>query len=218
MEDKIKRFRKLANYKLINEANYSIVDDLSEDDEAPEDMYGDQSPVNLSVEDEETSGEEESADVDTEMPEAKIDPDAVGGDEPSEEDPNVEAEIDSEKDVNSIQNDIIKMNTSALDKMNQEIDRLYQTIDSLNTEISGFKKEVDNVKEPSDQEKFKERKNDSYPYYFNLNDNWKGSFFDRQSEEKPDEYGIKKLEDGTYIANFDDLPKYSEQEILDSLK
>lgn len=216
MEDKIKRFKKLASYKL-NEANYTIIDDLSEDDEAPSEIYGDNSPMNLSIDEDEEEGAE---DQELEMPEAGIDPEATDDSLESEEEiepETVSSEINNEKDVNSIQNDIIKMNTSALDKMNQEIDKLYQTIDNLNKEMSGFKKEVDNVKEPSDQEKFQERKQDSYPYYFSLNDTWKGSYFDTKSQENPDEYGIKKLEDGTYVANFDDLPKYTEQEILDSL-
>jgi hypothetical protein len=51
------------------------------------------------------------------------------------------------------------------------------------------------------------QKNVSYPYYYNLNDYWKDSSFEHKAQEEDFGQGIQKLSDGTFIADFDNLPK-----------
>ena len=58
--------------------------------------------------------------------------------------------------------------------------------------------------------------NVSYPYYFNLNDFWKGNWFNQKNGEGESEQGIKELPDGTFIADFDELPQKSKIDVQDS--
>lgn len=110
--------------------------------------------------------------------------------------------------VDSLQNNLLKMNLSAMIKIHDEMDRLNKTVERLNIQNAKLKAEVDEVREPSNEEKLLKRKNDSFPYYNNLNDIWKDNWFEQNTINS--EYdGIRKLDDGTYIANFDDLPKYN---------
>ena len=50
----------------------------------------------------------------------------------------------------------------------------------------------------------------SYPYYFNLNDYWSDNWFKNKYSNND---SIKRLPDGTYVANFDDLPSKSSIDI-----
>lgn len=110
--------------------------------------------------------------------------------------------------VDSLQNDLIRMNLNAMIKIHSELDSLNKTVQSLNIENQKLKSQVEEVREPSTEEKLLKRKEDSYPYYNNLSDVWKDNWFEKKTVG--DEYnGITKLADGTYIANFDDLPKYN---------
>lgn len=111
--------------------------------------------------------------------------------------------------VDSLQNDLIKMNLSAMIKIHGELDKLNQTVNDLNQQNQKLKAQVEEVREPSNEEKLLARKNDSFPYYNNLNDIWKDNWFERNTVSSENE-GITKLPDGSYIANFDDLPKYTD--------
>jgi hypothetical protein len=57
--------------------------------------------------------------------------------------------------------------------------------------------------------------NVSYPYYFNLNDFWSGNWFNEKRNQEM-EKGIKELPDGTFVADFDDLPQKSKTDVQDS--
>ena len=108
--------------------------------------------------------------------------------------------------VDSLQNDLIRMNLNAMVKIHNELDSLNKTVQNLNIENQKLKSQVEEVREPSTEEKLLKRKQDSYPYYNNLSDVWKDNWFEKKTVGN--EYnGITKLDDGTYIANFDDLPK-----------
>ena len=108
--------------------------------------------------------------------------------------------------VDSLQNDLIRMNLNAMVKIHNELDSLNKTVQSLNIENQKLKSQVEEVREPSTEEKLLKRKENSYPYYNNLSDIWKDNWFEKKTIGS--EYnGITKLDDGTYIANFDDLPK-----------
>lgn len=108
--------------------------------------------------------------------------------------------------VDSLQNDLIRMNLNAMVKIHNELDSLNKTVQSLNLENQKLKSQVEEVREPSTEEKLLKRKENSYPYYNNLSDIWKDNWFEKKTVGS-EFNGITKLDDGTYIANFDDLPK-----------
>ena len=155
-------------------------------------------------------------------------PDNVDVDELPEEDPTEtppEAEIDDvgvtteeepveqpEENVNQIQNDIIKHNIEAMKGLTNKLEDLEQINSQLNQQLAALGAKVEEVEEPTDAEKLMKRKDVSYPYYFNLNDFWKGNFFD----EKHPNGEIKQLKDGTFVANFDDVSTKSNMDIKDS--
>jgi len=63
------------------------------------------------------------------------------------------------------------------------------------------------------------KSNVSYPYYFNLNDLWQDNWFEQKrvgAGGKTDDGGMKELPDGSYIADFDDLPQKSKIDVQNS--
>jgi hypothetical protein len=140
----------------------------------------------------------------TEMPpETEVDVEATAEEEPI---------VEPEENVNQIQNDIIKHNIEAMKGLTNKLQDLEQINSQLNQQLAALSAKVEEVEEPTDAEKLMKRKDVSYPYYFNLNDFWKGSFFDKKNGES----GIKEMPDGTYIADFDDLPTPNSMDIKDS--
>ncbi len=131
-----------------------------------------------------------NVDITTAQPDAEMGGAPVGGESP-------------EKKVMELQLD-------ALRKMSATMEDLGANIDSLNQRMEVYSSEVDKVREPSDQEKFENRKIDSSPYYFNLNDLWKGENFNSRMDQFGK--GYVKTEDG-YVADFDDLPKLAPHEV-----
>ena len=59
------------------------------------------------------------------------------------------------------------------------------------------------------------KKEVSYPYYFNLNDFWQGNWFN-EKRNQANEKGVKELPDGTFVADFDELPRKSKTDIQSS--
>jgi hypothetical protein len=104
------------------------------------------------------------------------------------------------------QNSIIKANISIMKKMQDEIELLNNKINSLSTQVVELDTDVEEVKEPTDEEKLGSRKKDSHPFYMNLNDLWSGNEFHNRNDFN--EMGMKKLDDGTYIADFDVIKNY----------
>lgn len=133
----------------------------------------------------------------------------------SEEEPEQQDNTNPEKEANQIQNDIIKHNIDAMKSLQSKIEDLEKINSDLNNKLSTLDAEVDEVKEPTDAEKLMTKKDVSYPFYFNLNDFWQGNWFEKQ-REKAEEKGIRQLEDGTYVADFDDLQIDSPMDIDDS--
>ena len=125
----------------------------------------------------------------------------------------INASIQPVKKVDDIQNDIIKHNIAAMQSINDQLEGLNTTVQGLNSKLEALNADVQEVREPTNSEKLMNKTNVSYPYYFNLNDFWQGnSFNERNGKEK----GIRELPDGTYIADFDDLPKSSKIDIQNS--
>lgn len=140
---------------------------------------------------------------------------------PPESPPEADIDIEEEDDVDTesvdkIQNEIIRYNIEVLKSIHSEIKNLNSSIDSLNGRFDELNKDVEEVREPTNVEKLEKKKDVSYPYYFNLNDFWKGNWFeklysgDKESGDGSEQAGsIKKLPDGSFVADFDDLPKDS---------
>ena len=120
-----------------------------------------------------------------------------------------------EAEVDELQNEIIRTNIEAMKSVVSQLKDMEDTNNQLTQQLEILNAKVEEVEEPTNAEKLMAQKDVSYPYYFNLNDFWKGSFFE-QNREKAGEKGIKELPDGTFIADFDDLPTHSSQDIKDS--
>lgn len=138
------------------------------------------------------------------MPQPPIPPTDVDQNQPPVN--NMMPEQPATPSVDDIQNDIIKSNLSAMKDINDNLANLSQIADNLNNKLNVIAKDVDEVREPSNGEKLMNKSNVSYPYYFNLNNMWDGNWFNQKRGEAQ-EKGINKLEDGTYVADFDNLPK-----------
>jgi len=122
---------------------------------------------------------------------------------------------DQTQDINKMQNEIIKHNIEAMKSLKDKLDDLESLNGQLNNELQTLNMKVKEVEEPTNVEKFMTKKEVSYPYYFNLNDFWDDNWFDKQrvvAEEK----GIRELPDGTFIADFDDLPQNNSMDVDDS--
>lgn len=130
----------------------------------------------------------------------------VGGDMPMEQ---------PTEGINDIQNDIIKHNIEAMKGIHGELKSLEDSVNSLNSQLSKLNADVEEVREPTNSEKLMSKKNVSYPYYFNLNDFWKGNWFNEKRDEVM-EKGIRELPDGSFVADFDDLPEISKIDIQSS--
>jgi hypothetical protein len=118
-------------------------------------------------------------------------------------------------EVDDIQNDIIKHNIEAMKSINDQLQNLDKTTQDLNAKLDSLNADVEEVREPTNTEKLMSKTNVSYPYYFNLNDFWSGNWFDeRHGGEK--EKGVRELPDGSFIADFDDLPQKSKGDIQNS--
>ena len=120
-----------------------------------------------------------------------------------------------ENQVDSIQNDIIKHNIEAMKSIHNQLEMLNSTVQGLNTKLAQLSADVEEVREPTNAEKLMKKTSVSYPYYFNLNDFWSGNWFS-EKREKAMEKGIRELPDGTYVADFDDLPQKSKIDVQSS--
>lgn len=130
--------------------------------------------------------------------------------------------LEPERNPDQIQNDIIKSNIEVMRQLNQKIEGLESGISQLNmqnqqlvSKTQEMEREVEEVREPTNVEKLMTKKEDSHPYYYGLNDMWKGNWFQARRDQMG-EQGIKQLDDGSYVADFDQLPQYGNNEIKDS--
>lgn len=124
-------------------------------------------------------------------------------------------QIKNTDQVDDIQNDIIKHNIEAMKSIHDQLEGLNITVQGLNSKLEKLNTDVEEVREPTNVEKLMNKTNVSYPYYYNLNNFWSGNWFDQQ-RQKENEVGMKKMPDGTFIADFDDLPQNSKTDIQNS--
>lgn len=120
-----------------------------------------------------------------------------------------------DQEVDALQSDIIKHNVEAMKSIQTELESLTTSVQGLNSQLAELNADVEEVREPTNTEKLMSKKNVSYPYYFNLNDFWSDNWFDQQRKFENDE-GVRELPDGSFIADFDDLPQKSKMDIQDS--
>lgn len=156
--------------------------------------------------------EDEGGDEEMELPD-----EAPPESPPEAEDEDVTA-IEDEKSVNELQNEIIRYNIETLKSIHSEIQRLNGSINGLNDRLDNLDRDVEEVREPSNVEKLVQKKDVSYPYYFNLNDFWKGNWFeklypdnttDTSNKESKHVGSIRQMPDGSFVADFDNLPQDS---------
>ena len=131
--------------------------------------------------------------------------------------PGMEMGMGVEPKVDVIQNDIIRDNIETMKSIHSKIDMLDLMVQNINQNLSKIATDVEEVREPTDGEKFMNKKYVSYPYSYQLSDLWNDNWFNKKREEESEmENGIRKLEDGSYIADAEDLPQYSKQDIKNS--
>lgn len=129
--------------------------------------------------------------------------------------PPVAPEAEAGQQVDDIQNDIIKHNIAAMQSIDDQLKSLNATVQGLNAKLQTLDADVEEVREPTNTEKLMNKKDVSYPYYFNLNDMWSGNWFNDRREAEH-EKGVRELPDGTFIADFDDLPQKSKTDVQNS--
>ena len=112
---------------------------------------------------------------------------------------------DTDKNVDLIQNEIIKNTINTMNMIHNKMKELDDNIKKLEYKYLNLKKDVDEVKEPTNKEKLMQHHNDSRPFYKNLNDVWRKDGMDDSIYDD----GIIKLPNGKYIAIFDNLGNMS---------
>lgn len=142
--------------------------------------------------------------------------------EVSNEEPQTEPQLNTEPETkDDVQTEIIKLNLSAIEKLNNSLKELTSNVSDLSAKYDNLHAEVDKVRDPSDQEKFQNRKDDSYPFKYHLNDLWNNNWFKDNQDQYLNNFredGIVKLDDDLYIADYDKLPKLSPSELKKSFQ
>lgn len=200
---KKKKINETASYNLLSK-NEGDFDDMHDSIYATQSGYPKAENPGLSSTLYEDEGEEEE-EMD-ELP-GETPPEAPPE---GEEGPPVDEPDAEEKSVNELQNEIIRYNIDALKNIKNQIETLNNTVHNLNDKLDGLNRDVEEVREPTNVEKLVQKKDVSYPYYFNLNDFWKDNWFEKKyAGDTEVSTGIRKLPDGTYVADLDDLPDKS---------
>lgn len=193
MDKHIEKILFRSSYKINEDVKYNKIDSsyFEQDDE-----YS-----NLIGEDEE-GGEDNEELVDDELPQEES---PEQSEELPEEEPisleDEQPEESSEKNVDLIQNEIIKSTISTMNMIHSKLKDLENNVNSLNDKYTKLQVDVDDVKEPTNQEKLESRTKDSFPFYKNLNDVWRTE----RSDGITSDDGVLKLKDGTYVALYDNL-------------
>lgn len=112
--------------------------------------------------------------------------------------------MDTGPSQDDIQNELLKIQVSALEKLSAKFDDIESNLNSLNMQMAKYAAEVEEVKEPNPVEKVENRWEDSFPFKYKLNDLWDGNVFQGNQDLYPKE-DIKKNDDGTYSATLGDL-------------
>jgi hypothetical protein len=200
-----------SNYRINESPKYhQVIGDDEEFDEFPSEISEDNEeipPIKPPTEPIDPSQSPEAPIQSTDPnPAMDVDPNNMS-DMPIDFDPNNPTGdnfIDNEPTVNDIQNEIIKDNIETMKYIHNQMKELDNYMKNIDTKLTVLSSEVEEVRAPTNGEKLMKQKNVSYPYHYNLNDYWGNS----PVEEKENfGQGIKKMDDGTFIADFDDLRK-----------
>jgi hypothetical protein len=224
LEEQLKEFRHRVNYVISETPRYrSLMGTNEEFDEVPvvTNEAGDQEDAEKPVPQPPTEPEAPTTGQpvgDAPIPAFDEPPagDPAAGDLPADEPaaPIPPAE-QAENQVDDLQNEIIKHNISAMRSIHDQLAGLSKNIDAMNSKMEELNADVEEVREPTDAEKLMKQSEVSYPYYFNLNDFWQDNWFDQRRNLGKDK-GVRELPDGTYVADFDDLPLASKTDVGDS--
>lgn len=194
---------------------YLEEEDNEKEDDFPPEETGSTDPVEPSNATE--PNQEDVPEIESE-PEPTSDNDEMEDNTKIQPDTEIEQPIEEpaeENEVDELQNDIIKHNIEAMRNIQSKLEDLENINNTLNNQLNTLNKKVEEVEEPTNTEKLLKKKENSYPFYFNLNDFWKNNWFDQQRESM-EEKGIRELPDGTFIADFDDLDTHNDMDVEDS--
>lgn len=114
-------------------------------------------------------------------------------------------DIDVGPTQDEIQNELLKIQVSALEKLSAKFDDIESNLNTLNMQMAKYAAEVEEVKEPNPVEKVENRWEDSFPFKYKLNDLWDGNVFQGNQDLFPKNDEFKKNNDGTYSATLGDL-------------
>lgn len=183
-----------SSYGLNEDVKYNKIDSSYFQDDDEIDIMGEEE----NEEDNQELSDEPEADIESNEIEDNSDDSESMSDDVSSEDSSNEQE---EKNYDLVQNEIIKSTISTMNMIHDKMRDLESKVNNLNNEYDKLKNDVDEVKEPSNIEKLTQHKEDSFPYYNNLNDVWK------DDNNKSDLFNDKivKLKNGEYAAIFDDI-------------
>lgn len=231
-ENHIKKMVHHMKYKINETARYhAIVDENDEYDDLPIELYNtdDGMPVPTSPGLTNEAGEQADAepigsktptdtDPSTEEPNLNAPPTDTPTGPPAEE-PNLNAPptdvpspVVETPPVDDIQNSIIKHNLAAMEAITNQLSSLNAFVQGLDSKITLLNADVEEVREPTNVEKLMTKTDVSHPFNYNLNDMWGNNWFDEKRKAES-ERGIRELPDGTFVADFDDLPKHSSIDI-----
>ena len=224
LEEHLRKIKYRMNYTINESPKYNLLVNNNEEFDAIPNMSQEGQPVPMSqslTNEADAVDDKEVQNIDN-----KVAPELPSGETnnmsipepptPSFDDENVQPPIDEpEQQVDTIQNEIIKHNLEAMKSIHDELEKLSNVVGNLNSKVDDLNSEVDEIREPSNYEKLTNKSEVSYPYYFNLNDMWSQNWFNEKMEVTKNT-GIRELPDGTYIADFDDLPKSSNTDISNS--
>ena len=225
-QENLRKIKHRTEYKINESPRYrSLINDDEEFDNIPDANIGNHvgHGANFNTMVGEQEGDEgETSNISTSPKKAKpesgedmLEPPMPAYAENEKNTPSAEAGINeptSQPDVDVIQNEIIRHNIEAMKSIQMELENLNNTVNGLNTKLATLNADVEEVREPTNAEKLMKKTSVSYPYYFNLNDFWNDNWFAKKRDDAR-EKGIRELPDGTYIADFDDLPKDSKTDI-----
>ncbi len=146
------------------------------------------------------------------MPSAPTSPEAGISEPPMGEPAPAPMEMGPSKD--ELEKQVLQLQLAAMHKMSDKIQDLEAFIETLNCKLDSFAADVEEVKEPTHIQKFMDRKEDSHPYYYNLNDLWSNNTFNARVDNFSK--GYQESPEGGYVADFDNFQTLSPQELKQS--
>ncbi len=219
-EEHLKKIKHRIDYKINESVRYTPISNIDEFDEIPKTSEAGEQEDAPKPEGNVPTEPSNNQPIPAESPVPSFDkaeggeqPDLAGGASPVGANP---MSAEPQQQVDDIQNDIIKHNIEAMKSIHGQLENLSTMVQTLNSKLETLDSDVEEVREPTNSEKLMSKKDVSYPYYFNLNDFWKGNWFNEKHGSDNQEGGVKELPDGTFVADFDDLPRKSKIDVQNS--